>query len=107
MYVDVYKNACTSCVKLFLTNGIGSAPYIWTISEFKSFGSNIGRKVKEYKPCIPMHPFCRCTPHAFREGSIWDKVTKRFELPKLIAPTNRKPIRFSVEINGVTKEYSV
>lgn len=59
VYKTVFEGACERCVELYLTNGVGSEPRIFKLSELKSNGTNIGRKVKEWKPTIgPVHPYC-------------------------------------------------
>lgn len=108
VYMDVYSGACKHCIRLYLTGGIGSKPKIFDIEEIKKNGNNIGRKVNEWLPVIPpSHPWCRCHVTAYREGSVWNDKTKRFELGKEIVITGRKPIKFTVEIDGKQKEYFV
>lgn len=107
-YVIVYEGACKNCVRLYLTNGVGSKPKIFTIEELKNNGTNIGRKVEDWLPVIPgLHVFCRCHLVEFREGSVWDEKLKRFELGKKPEITGRKPIKFIVKIGGKEKEYFV
>jgi hypothetical protein len=108
VYMQVYKGACVSCVKLYMMRGLDSQPRIFTIEQLKANGSNIKRKVIEWKATYPpCHIFCRCHPTQYIEGSIWNDKTKRFELPKLASPINRAPIRYTIEIGGKSKEYFI
>lgn len=59
VYKNVFDGACKHCIKAYLTAGIGSKPIIFKLSTLKANGSNIGRKVDEYKPVIGNHhPHC-------------------------------------------------
>lgn len=108
VYMDVYPGACKHCVRLYLTDGIGSKPIIFDINTLKRNGNNIGRKAAEWLPVIPpSHPWCRCHPTAYRTGSIWNDKTKRFELGQELVITGRKPIKFTVKIDGKEKDYFV
>ena len=98
VYMQVYKGACKHCIRLYLTNGVGSKPGIFKLSELKSNGSNIGRKVAEWKAVIPpIHVHCRCNLHEVPEGYEWDEGTKTFSKLRKKEPIEmkRKPIRVS------------
>lgn len=59
VYVHVYSGACKHCVDLYLTNGQGSAPKVMTLGELETNGTNIGRKVADWKAVMPpAHPYC-------------------------------------------------
>lgn len=109
VYKNVYPGACTHCIKAYLTAGIGSEPIIFKLSELKKNGTNIGRKVDEYKPVIgSTHPHCRCTLMNYDPVYDWNLKTRSFDIPKpkakeLVKRINRKPIR--VTVRG--KEYLV
>lgn len=63
IYVAKIPNpdACKHCVRLHLTNGQGSAPRIFKLSELEQNGSNVGRKAAEWKPVVgTVHPWCAC-----------------------------------------------
>lgn len=108
VWFNVYDGACKHCIKLYLTNGLGSQPILFTISELKSNGSNIGKKVDDWKATIgPIHPYCRCTINKLPKGYMWNEEKKKFELKQEIVIEGRKPIKFTVNINGVEKEYFV
>lgn len=106
VYKEVFEGACKHCVKLYLTNGIGSKPIIFKLSELRANGSNIGRKVDEWKATIPpVHPHCRCQIFELQEGYLWNEETKRFDLvdPEYKKETQKKRPLFQVMIGD--KEY--
>lgn len=109
VFKDVFPGACTHCIRLYLTGGIGSQPIIFKLSTLKGNGSNIGRKVADYKPVIGnTHPHCRCTIHQYDPAYDWNPQTRAFDKPKenskqLVQRINRKPIRVKIR----EKEYSV
>lgn len=62
IFKDVYPFACKDCQRLFLTNGIGSDPILFSLDELLANGSNIGLKREDWKPTInAVHPYCNCT----------------------------------------------
>lgn len=95
VYKTVFEGACEHCQNLYLTNGIGSQPKIFKLSELRANGTNIGRKVKDWKAVLgPVHPFCRCLLNHLFSGYKWDKDKKRFVAPlKGEVKPKRKPIR--------------
>lgn len=84
VYKDVFYGSCRHCIKAYLTNGVGSQPRIFKLSELRANGeNNIGRKPENWKPVLGfMHPFCRCTLQHLEQGTIWDKEKKSFTMPK-------------------------
>lgn len=79
VYKDVYPGACKECIRLYLTDGIGSEPRIFKLGTLLENGNNIRKKVKEWLPVVgPTHPWCRCTLNEVPEGYIWDKETGAF-----------------------------
>lgn len=108
VYKKVFASACKHCVNLYLTAGPLSHPILFKLSEIVANGSNIGRKVPEWKATIDStHPFCRCLLFNRRKGYDWNPLTQSFDIlnektkPQLKTP--RLPIR--VKIAG--KEVSV
>lgn len=98
VYKTVFEGACQHCIDLYLTNGPGSQPRLFKLSELRANGTNIGRKTKEWKSTIgPIHPFCRCALHFYQEHSVWNIEQKKF-LNNLPYKPLRKLIR--VWING-------
>lgn len=81
VYFQVQVDACDHCVKHYLTNGAGSEPKIFAIRELQINGSNIGRKVAEWKPSIhALHPACRCLLTEYIPGTEWNG--SKFVFPK-------------------------
>lgn len=80
VYKQVYDGACKHCVRLYLTNGIGSQPRLFSLSKLRENGTNIGKKVEDWRPTIgPIHPFCRCALMYLPKGYVWNDKTKQFE----------------------------
>lgn len=106
VYFDVFPGACRHCIRLYLTNGIGSQPRIFHISELMANGTNYGMKSKDWKPTIhPVHPFCRCDLRHLPKGYLWNPDTHQFEPPK---DYERKVARKSkAKITIGNKEYLV
>lgn len=103
VYKRVFTSACKHCIKLYLTGGFGSEPIIFKLSEIRANGTNIGRKVAEWKAVIDStHPYCRCLLVEKRPGYKWNVQDQAFNIidletkPKLKSP--RAPIR--VKISG-------
>lgn len=102
VYKTVFEGACAKCISLYLTNGIGSQPRLFKLSELRSNGTNIGRSVKEWKASLgPIHPYCRCLIHELPKGYVWDQQKRDFVLETtitntIIAPKKRLPIRVSI-----------
>lgn len=83
VYKDVYEGACKYCIKLYLTNGIGSAPIIFKLSDLQANGSNYGKPTSEWKATVEgVHPHCRCTMHNYTKGYVWNKDKGIFEAPQ-------------------------
>ena len=80
--------ACKHCVRLALTNGIGSKPIVFKLSEIEANGTNIGRKPQDWKLVIGgNHPYCRCTLKHVPPYMAWDEDKKSFSKP---VPHERK-----------------
>lgn len=101
VYKIVFASACKHCLKLYTTAGYQSEPITFKLSELKANGTNIGRKVAEWKPVVgSTHPFCRCLLFFKRKGYLWNKATQSFDIKdtkaKPILKTPRKPIRTKI-----------
>lgn len=82
VYKDVYPGACRHCIKHYLTNGIGSQPKVFKLSELQANGTNVGKKVDDWQPVLgPLHPWCRCTLEAVPAGYEWNDETQSFSTP--------------------------
>lgn len=89
VYKHVFPGACAHCIRLYTTNGIGSQPIVFTLQELQANGTNIGKKVKDWKAVISAtHPWCRCELMFLPEGYVWDEDKGMF-VPK--KEENRQP----------------
>jgi hypothetical protein len=81
--------ACRHCIRVYLTDGLGSEPRIFKLSELISNGSSIGRKPIDYKPVIgTLHPWDRCMLVHLPKNQVWDKEKKRF-----VYLENKEPVK--------------
>lgn len=99
VYKQVYEGACKHCVEKYLTNGIGSQPRIFKLSQLRANGNNIGRKVADWLATLgPLHSYCRCRLFRAPKNAKWTgkSFDKEPEKPK------RAPIK--VWIQGVLRE---
>ena len=92
VYKDTFPQACRHCIKLYLTDGVGSQPRLFKIKDLIRNGNNVGVKPIDYKPIISStHPFCRCSLRQIFKGQKWDADKKEFNFPILeIKPANLK-----------------
>jgi hypothetical protein len=93
VYKDTFGGVCQHCIRLYLTNGLGSQPKIFKLSELKANGTNIGRKSAEWKAVIgATHPHCydKETDVLTKEGwKNWQEVTGKEEFLS-VNPINGK-----------------
>jgi hypothetical protein len=107
VYKITYPGACKHCIAMYRTGGEGSEPRVFKLSELKANGTNIGKKVVDWKPVIgPVHPFCRCTLHQKEKGQVWSPERQAFVYDK------ENPIEPSIKRSKVKliigeKEYMV
>jgi hypothetical protein len=67
-------SACAHCTRLHLTNGQGSPPIVFKLSELIANGSNVGRKARDWRVTVqPLHPFCECALVRVPEGWGFDE----------------------------------
>lgn len=91
VFYSVYPGACEHCIEIYLTDGKGSEPKIFKLKDIIANGTNIGKKVKDWKSSIaPCHPWCRCTINLKPENTIYDVEKKRFTLVRNTYGVNRK-----------------
>lgn len=84
-------SACRFCIKLYLTNGLGSQPIIFKLSELRANGSNIGKKQQDWKATLEsIHPWDRCTLQELPKGYIWDQEKQMFVPKKVENKIERK-----------------
>lgn len=97
VYKEVYKNACRWCIGFYTTNGIGSPPKIFKLSELRANGTNIGRKQSAWKAVLQStHPFCRCLIRWVKRGYVWNDELKMFTAPKIDKEKPKKGIIIKV-----------
>jgi len=83
VYKTVYPLACRHCIRLYLTQGIGSKPKVFTLKELEANGTNINVKVADWKPTIgSTHPWCRCNLYRVFPGQVWDEEKEMFVYPE-------------------------
>jgi len=101
-----FDSACRHCLKLHLTQGVGSEPIIFKLSTLIQNGTNIGRKVDDWKAVLGTnHPYCRCDIQPIFAGQKWNKDTNRFEYS---LDRERKVIRTSkIKITVGDKTFEV
>ena len=114
VYKDVYPGACNHCIQAYLTGGISSEPKLFKLSQLQGNGTNVGKKVADWKPVIgPLHPWCRCTlmaaprdmTMADLNAGLWKWTGSEFE--RDMDQWKRKVQRTSkikVTVNGKTTE---
>ncbi len=115
VYKDVFNGACKHCIRLYLTSGFGSEPIIFKLSALKENGTNIGRKVEEWKPVIgSTHPNCRCTLNRYESEFDWDREKRSFSTKKENKPGkqlsvvgNRNKVKVTLTIGNRIKEFAV
>jgi len=90
-YKQVYPGACRHCIRLYLTNGIGSEPRLFSYNELVNNGTNIGRKADDWKPVLgTVHPYCRCNLlRKTDKRDVWNEKKGIYE-PKDVIPTKGK-----------------
>lgn len=91
VYKQVFPEACSHCRHFYTTRGIGSKPRIFKLSELIENGSNVGKKVKDWKPTLPAtHPWCRCELVYIPKGYVWSEDKKTFIPPENYKRVERK-----------------
>lgn len=83
--------ACRWCIKLYLTDGLGSQPIIFKLSKLRANGSNIGRKQQDWKATLEsIHPWDRCTLQELPKGYVWNQEKQMFVPRKVEGRIERK-----------------
>jgi hypothetical protein len=105
VFKDVFPQACRFCIKFYLTQGIGSKPIVYKLSELIANGSNIGKKQSDWKPTLySVHSWCRCTLRSLPEGYEWDEEKGMFTPKKKENKIKRKS---KVKVTIGNKEFMV
>lgn len=83
VFKHVQNSACRHCIQAYLTNGLGSQPIIFKLSELRANGTNIGRKQQEWKAVVgDHHPWCYCELDEIPEGYEWNDEKQMFVPPE-------------------------
>ena len=105
VYKEVFSGSCRHCIKAYLTNGISSKPKVFTVEELESNGTNIGKKVADWKPTLGiMHPWCRCELMEVLPGQQWDEESKDFTFKNVEIKDKYKDLP-KIKIKIGNKEY--
>jgi hypothetical protein len=103
VWVSVYPGACRFCIKFFTTGGIGTKPKVFTLSDLRANGTNVGKKQKQWTSVIPpVHPWCRCEINYLPEGYFWDDEKQMF-----VPPKRDKEKKLGIKITVGDKKYEV
>jgi hypothetical protein len=81
VYKQPKQGACKHCIRLYLTNGVGSEPIIFKLSVLSSNGSNIGRKVDEWKATIDASSTLQMCFKEKEQGYKWNPEKQSFSTP--------------------------
>jgi hypothetical protein len=109
VYKDVYEGACRHCIALYLTNGLGSEPRLFKLSQLIANGNNINRNVKDWRATLDgIHPWCRCLLRRKYDYMIWDKTKKQFVYDETLLKDEeqRLGIRGKVKVTVGDKVFS-
>lgn len=106
VYKMPYHDACRHCIRLYLTSGVGSKPRVFTLEELIANGTNVGRKVADWKAVLgSMHPHCRCHLVHVLPGQVWNEEKQMFEFPKKIE--NKVARKSKVKVTVGDKVFNV
>ena len=83
----VYKlvskcGCCEHCSRLYLTNGAGSQPKLFKMSELEKNGSNESRLPVEWKATLSLtHKNCSCMLYEYSDAYLWNEDQQSFSTP--------------------------
>jgi hypothetical protein len=104
VYKWVSKNGCSSdCIKIFLTDGLGSEPRSFKLSDVETFVDK--EQIETFKikcPIKPLHNWCSCSIFEKPPGYLWNSEKQSFSTPDpdfLIKTAKERPL-IRVWING-------
>lgn len=113
------RNACRYCIELYLRDGDFSKPRIFRLSTLIANGSNVGRKVAQWRPTKNIaHPNCNCTLYEHvgelggkvETGPMGDLQAEEFSLYGRVEPRKedaelaKKLLSIKVTLDGVPVE---
>jgi len=103
VYKNVFHLACKHCVKLYLTDGVGSQPILFKLKDIQANGTNIGRHTTQWKAVIgPTHPWCRCTLSYRDPNYDWSSETQSFNKPKEYQRRVQRRSKVTISIGNTT-----
>lgn len=106
VYKEVFPQACRHCIRLYLTAGIGSKPIEFKISELIANGTNVGKKVADWKSVLgSVHPWCRCLLRSIPKHYEWNEEDKEYKIKKY-DPSQSK-VRGTIKITVNDKVFNV
>jgi len=78
VYKKVFDRACKHCERLYMD---GDKPKIFKLSVLRANGTNVGKKVADWKPVVgATHPWCRCQLEYVGKNKVWDDKLGKFKL---------------------------
>lgn len=113
------RNACRYCVALYLRDGDFEKPRVFRLSTLVANGSNVGRKVAQWKPTKGIaHPNCNCNLYELVgelsgkivEGAMGDLQAEEFQLYGRVEPNKKdavlakKLLAVKVTLDGIPVE---
>lgn len=107
VYKDTYPGVCRHCIKAYLTKGVSSPPKVFRLSELINNGTNVGKKVADWKPTVgSLHPFCRCTLNKYDSDYSYNEKTRKFDKLKT-SRKNKVERKSRVQVTVGDKKYLV
>lgn len=107
VYKNVYPGACRHCIQKYLTKGIGSRPIVFKLSVLEANGTNVGKKVADWKATLKgLHPHCRCTLYHIPKGYVWNEERQLFDIPKDFERKVERRSKITIRV-GNEKEFQV
>lgn len=86
VHVHVQSTACNHCRRLYLNSD--NTPKIFSLAELRANGTNVGRKVAQWKPVLPpAHPWCMLPEAKVLTNNGW-KELKEIKGTELIMSVN-------------------
>ena len=119
VYKPPRRDACRYCVALYLHDGDFEKPRVFRLSTLVANGSNVGRKVAQWKPTKGIaHPNCNCPLYEFvgelggeiKEGAMGDLQAEEFHIYGKVEPNKKdtalakKLLAVKVTLDGVPIE---
>lgn len=107
VYKEVYPQACRYCIKFYTTNGIGSKPVVFKLTDLRANGTNVGKKQVDWLPVVgPVHPHCRCELHEIPSGYTWSDE-QQFFVPKKVDLNDPNRKKKGIKLTVGDKVYEI